>query len=117
MSAHASIIVSLSDVCYRLLLFCIRWFRNVRLLAETTETIQLCLYLVQFCELFLFVQSCCTLYESFTLVFNIFFLSNSRELSFSSSLCLYAQVRVKIYNLHALILSVYLIEVLEITYY
>jgi hypothetical protein len=62
---------------------------------ETAETIQLCLFLVQFCELFLYVQSFCTLYErvlreSFRLVFNISFLPNSRELSFFTSLRLYS---------------------------
>jgi hypothetical protein len=34
MSEHASIIVCLRGVCYRLSLYCFRLFRNVRLLAE-----------------------------------------------------------------------------------
>jgi hypothetical protein len=34
MSTHAMIVVCFQGVCYRLLLYCIGWFRNIRLLAE-----------------------------------------------------------------------------------
>jgi hypothetical protein len=91
LNVRACIVYRLSPC---LLLYCIGWFHNVRLLAEThgnSRNNSICLYLVQFCELFLYVQSCCTLYEkvlreSFRLVFDISFLPNSRELSFSTSL-------------------------------